>query len=136
MVQPINNSINRSNYSGVNINIKKPEVNAGDNLDTIHTANGDYSAVNINIDNPVVNTAPQKKIYDYPEMNGFVPFDMTNIQPIPLPQGFHVAYQTTNVILPEMENEVELKGVKADEIEPQKLLMNNQQKKRQLKKHL
>ena len=120
MVQPINNSINRSNYSGVNINIKKPEVNAGDNLDTIHTANGDYSAVNINIDNPVVNTAPQKKIYDYPEMNGFVPFDMTNIQPIPLPQGFHVAYQTTNVILPEMENEVELKGVKADEIEPQK----------------
>ncbi len=119
MVQPINNSINRSNYSGVNINIKKPEVNAGDNLDTIHTENGNFSAVNINIDNPVVNTAPQKKIYDYPEMNGFVPFDMANIQPIPLPQGFHVAYQTTNVILPEMENEVELKGVKADEVKSQ-----------------
>ena len=65
MVQPINNNVNRSSYSGVNINIRKPEVNAGDGIDTIHTENGDFSAVNINIDNPVVNTAPQKKIYDY-----------------------------------------------------------------------
>lgn len=119
MVQPINNNVNRSSYSGVNINIRKPEVNAGDGIDTIHTENGDFSAVNINIDNPVVNTAPQKKIYDYPEINGFVPYEMANIQQLPLPQGFFVAHQTTNVILPEMENEIELKGVKADEVKSQ-----------------
>ena len=124
MVQPINSNINRSSYNGVNINIKNPQVNANDGMETVHTANGDYSAVNINIDNPVVNTAPQKKIFDYPELNGFVPYDMANIQPIPLPQGFHVAYQTTNVILPEMENEIELHDLKNNDSSEAKVAEN------------
>ena len=43
---------------------------------------------------------------------------MANINQIPLPQGFHVAYQTTNLILPKMENELE---IEVDKKTPKKL---------------
>ena len=36
-----------------------------------------------------------------------VPFDIAYTNPITLPQGFHVAYQTTNVIVPHVETELE-----------------------------
>ncbi len=112
MIQSVDSNINKPNYSAVKINIQKPEVNAGDNnFEAIQTENGDFSAVNINIDNPRVNTTP-KKIYDYPMAENVVTYDMANINPITLPQGFHVAYQTTNVILPKIENELEIESEK------------------------
>lgn len=110
MVQSVDNSINKPTYNAVKINIKKPEVNVGGNTNTIVNDNGIYNAVNIDIDNPAVNTEP-KKIYDYPTAESIVTYDKANLQPVTLPQGF-VAYHTTNVILPKMENELELDGAK------------------------
>ncbi len=114
MVQSVDgNYINRPTYNAVKINIKKPEVNAGDNTNTLVNDNGIYNAVNIDIDNPSVNTK-SKKIYDYPTSECPVTYDMANIQPAALPQGF-VAYHTTNVILPKMENELEIDGGEDDQ---------------------
>ena len=114
MVQSIDNSVLRPNYNAVNINIKKPEVNAGNNQNTYVNDNGIYNAVKIDIDNPSVNTEP-KRVYDYPQAEGPVTFDMANINRVPLPQGFNVAYTTTNVILPKIENEIEMEDDEADE---------------------
>ena len=118
MVQSIDNNINRQNYNAVKINIQKPQVNGNPNVNTAQNDNnGNYSAVSINIDNPTVNM-PEHKIYDYPEAQAPVTYDMANINQIPLPQGFHVAYQTTNLILPKMENELE---IEVDKKAPEKL---------------
>lgn len=106
MVQSVD-SVNKQNYNAVKINIQKPQVNGLPSNGPVQTDNGDYSAVNINIDNPSVNV-PEHKIYDYPQAQTFVPYDMANVNTLPLPQGFHVAYQTTNLILPKMENELEV----------------------------
>ena len=119
MVQSIdNNNINRQNYNAVKINIQKPQINGNPSVDAVQNDNnGNYSAVSINIDNPTVNM-PEHKIYDYPEAQVPVTYDMANINQIPLPQGFHVAYQTTNLILPKMENELE---IEVDKKAPEKL---------------
>lgn len=118
MVQSIDNNINRQNYNAVKINIQKPQVNGNPSVDSVQNDNnGNYSAVSINIDNPTVNM-PEHKIYDYPKAQTPVTYDMANINQIPLPQGFHVAYQTTNLILPKMENELE---IEVDKKAPEKL---------------
>lgn len=118
MVQSMDNNINKQNYSAVKINIQKPQVNGNANLNNLQNDNnGNYSAVSINIDNPTVNM-PEHRIYDYPEAQMPITYDMANINQIPLPQGFHVAYQTTNLILPKMENELE---IKADKNAPKEL---------------
>lgn len=118
MVQSIDNNINRQNYNAVKINIQKPQINGNPSISTApNNDNGNYSAVSINIDNPTVNM-PEHKIYDYPEAQVPVTYDMANINQIPLPQGFHVAYQTTNLILPKMENELE---IEVDKKTPKKL---------------
>ena len=80
MVQPID--FNRPIYNGVNINIRKPEVNT-DNKATNpieSNDNGIYNAVKINIDNPKVG-ANTHQIYDYPEAEGIVTYEMLNITP-------------------------------------------------------
>ena len=110
MIQSIDSNINKPNYNAVRINIAKPELNVGEN--TVTNDNGIFNAVDINIDNPTVKTEP-KKIYDYPEAESLVTFD--NIRP--LPHGFHVAYQTTNVILPKIENEYEVEAPETKETE-------------------
>ena len=118
MVQSIDSNISRQNYNAVKINIQKPQVNGNPNVNTAqNNDNGNYSAVSINIDNPAVNM-PEHRIYDYPEAQVPVTYDMANINQIPLPQGFHVAYQTTNLILPKMENELE---IEVDKKTPKKL---------------
>ena len=118
MVQSIDSNISRQNYNAVKINIQKPQVNGNPNVNTAQNDNnGNYSAVSINIDNPTVNM-PEHKIYDYPKAQTPVTYDMANINQIPLPQGFHVAYQTTNLILPKMENELE---IEVDKKTPKKL---------------
>lgn len=118
MVQSIDNNINRQNYNAVKINIQKPQINGNPSVEAVQNDNnGNYSAVSINIDNPTVNM-PEHKIYDYPEAQVPVTYDMANINQIPLPQGFHVAYQTTNLILPKMENELE---IEVDKKAPEKL---------------
>ncbi len=118
MVQSIDNNINGQNYNAVKINIQKPQMNGNPSVDAVQNDNnGNYSAVSINIDNPTVNM-PEHKIYDYPEAQTPVTYDMANINQIPLPQGFHVAYQTTNLILPKMENELE---IEVDKKAPEKL---------------
>ena len=108
MVQSIDNGMNRPNYNAVKINIKNPTVNK-EQTNSYSDDSGIYNAVNIQIDNPTVNTNP-KRIYDYPIAEGPITYDMANIEPINLPRGFHVAYQTTNVILPKIENEVEIEA--------------------------
>ena len=118
MVQSIDSNISGQNYNAVKINIQKPQVNGNPNISTAtNNDNGNYSAVSINIDNPTVNM-PEHKIYDYPKAQTPVTYDMANINQIPLPQGFHVAYQTTNLILPKMENELE---IEVDKKTPEKL---------------
>lgn len=107
MVQSIDSNINGQNYNAVKINIQKPQVNAGNVNNIPSQDSGNYNAVSINIDNPTVNL-PEHRIYDYPQANEPITYDMANINPLPLPQGFHVAYQTTNLILPKMENELEI----------------------------
>lgn len=113
MVQSFDYNVNRPNYNAVKINIKKPEVNAGNNKTSYVDENGIYNAVNIEIDNPTVNTEP-KKVYDYPAAEEIVTYDMLNCNPLPV--SFPVTYHTTNVILPKMENELEL-GLEAAETE-------------------
>ena len=105
MVQSFDYSVNRPNYNAVKINIKKPEVNAGDKKTSYADDNGIYNAVNIEIDNPTVNTEP-KKVYDYPYAEELITCDMMNFNPCPV--KFPVTYHTTNVILPKMENELEM----------------------------
>lgn len=101
-------SFNKPNYNAVKINIKNPEVNAGNNNNVnFSDTNGNYSAVNIEIDNPTVNTEP-KRIYDYPYVQEPVTYDMITPNKIALPTGFPVTYHTTNVILPKIENEIEI----------------------------
>lgn len=119
MVQSIDNGFNRANYSAVKININKPEVfaNGANNQNptitnpmNVNGNNADLNAVNINIDNPTVHAEPVQPIYDYPQAQMPVTYDMAQINQIPLPQGFNLAYHTTNVILPKMENELEVEG--------------------------
>ena len=119
MVQSIDNGFNRANYSAVKININKPEVfaNGANNQNPtitnpmdVNGNNADLNAVNINIDNPTVHAEPVQPIYDYPQAQMPVTYDMAQINQIPLPQGLNLAYHTTNVILPKMENELEVEG--------------------------
>lgn len=111
MVQSIDNNINRQNYNAVKINIQKPQVNERQSVGPVQNDNGNYNAVSINIENPTVNV-PEHRIYDYPEAQTPITYDMANVNPFSLPQGFHVAYQTTNLILPEMENELKVENDK------------------------
>ena len=83
MVQSFDYNVNRPNYNAVKINIKKPEVNAGNNKTSYVDDNGIYNAVNIEIDNPTVNTEP-KKVYDYPAAEEIVTYDMLNCNPLPV----------------------------------------------------
>lgn len=123
MVQAMDNSINRPIYNAVKINISKPAVNKGE-TDSISDDNGIYNAVDINIDKPRVNQIPKsvyeqaaKAIYDYPYATSPVTYDMAQVNQIPMPQGFHMAYQTTNVILPNIENNLNIDDVEEVEIE-------------------
>lgn len=87
MVQPID--FNRPVYSAVNISIRKPEVDTkttATNPMTVTNDNGIYNAVKINIDNPRVNNGETKKIYDYPDSDGIVTYEMLNINPVVIPQ--------------------------------------------------
>ena len=81
MVQPIN--FDKPIYNAVNIRIKKPEVNASQkdcatNPMCVNNENGIYNAVKIDIDKPRVNTQP---IYDYPEADGIVTYEMLHLSP-------------------------------------------------------
>ena len=92
MVQPIN--FNQPTYNAVSISIKKPEINANkaqevkndreNNVTNPITSSGNnsiFNAVKIDIDNPKINTEP-KKIYDYPEANEIVTYEMLNYEPV------------------------------------------------------
>ena len=85
MVQSID--LNKPVYNSVNISIRKPEVNAGKTTPTVevNNDNGIYNAVKIDIDRPKVNTEPQK-VYDYPEADGIVTYDMLNLNAVALPE--------------------------------------------------
>ena len=86
MVQPID--FNKPVYSAVNISIRKPEINTGKNVTSPVAANNDngiYNAVKIDIDNPEISTEP-KSVYDYPEAEGIVTYDMLTLNPIALPE--------------------------------------------------
>jgi len=119
MVEPVD--FNKPVYNGVNISISKPEVNAGGTTNPMESNNdnGIYNAVRIGIDNPKVNTQP-KKIYDYPQAESIVTYEMLNVNPIkvkPLPAEYAVAEeipvdeeeQTVNKKTEESAQEIDLK---------------------------
>ena len=87
MVQPVD--MNKAVYSAVNINIRKPEVDAAKTVSNpmvVNNDNGIYNAVKIDIDNPKINTDPKPApVYDYPEADGIVTYDMLTFNRIPLP---------------------------------------------------
>lgn len=99
MVQGIEKILDKPVYSAVNINIKKPEVNARENGKmSVVNDNGIYNAVKITIDKPSVNTEP-KKVYDYPEAEEVVTYKNANVQQVALPEGFPAgnAYENNTV---------------------------------------
>ena len=106
MVQPID--FNRPVYSAVNIHIRKPEVDAKNNVTNpieVNNDNGIYNAVKIDIDNPKVNTDP-KPVYDYPEAEGIVTYDMLTLNQIPLNEKpKEVAEENTEDKIPAEEND-------------------------------
>lgn len=86
MVQPIDFS--KPIYNGVNITIRKPEVITRANEESVTNPNGNndngiYNAVNIDVDNPKVSSQPQK-VYDYPEADGIITYEMLNFNQIPV----------------------------------------------------
>ena len=116
MVESVN--FNKPIYNGVNISISKPEVNAGNTTNPIESGcdNGIYNAVRIGIDNPKVNTQP-KKIYDYPQAESIVTYEMLNVNPIKgkqLPEEYAIAEEIPveeddEQIIKEPAKEVDLK---------------------------
>lgn len=106
MIQPID--FNRPVYSAVNIHIRKPEVDAKNNVTNpieVNNDNGIYNAVKIDIDNPKVNTDP-KPVYDYPEAEGIVTYDMLTFNQIPLNEKpKEVAEENTEDKIPAEEND-------------------------------
>ena len=107
MVQPIDFS--KPIYNGVNINIRKPEVITKANAEGItapmlNNDNGIYNAVNIDVDNAKLRYEPQR-VYDYPEANEIVTYEMLNFNPI--------STKIDNKELPQEEEEVE----EAEEVE-------------------
>ena len=113
MVQSIDNMA-KPIYNAVNINIRKPEVNAGvSNPTTIVNDNGYYNAVKIDIDNPTVNTEP-KKVYDYPQSEEIVTYDMAGIRPVKVPYQAPVAeYYEETIVIPEETKEQDNETEKA-----------------------
>ena len=96
MVQSIDFS--KPIYNGVNISIRKPEViTDGITNPTTNNDNGIYNAVNIDVDSPKVGSQSQK-IYDYPEANGIVTYEMLNLNQIPV--------NVEDKALPEQEAEI------------------------------
>lgn len=85
MVQSIDNILVRPVYNAVSINVRKPEVNKGENNSAVND-NGIYNAVKINVDNPTVNTIPQRQVYNYPDAKGFVTYEMSGFMPISVPE--------------------------------------------------
>ena len=103
MVQGIEKILDKPVYSAVNINIRKPEVNARENGKmSVANDNGIYNAVKITIDKPSVNTEP-KKVYDYPEAEEVVTYENANVQPVALPEGFPAGNAYENNALKENE---------------------------------
>ena len=86
MVQSIDSSFIRPIYNGVDIKIRKPQVNTKDSSNmSVVNDNGIYNAVRINIDNPRVNSEHQK-VYEYPEADHIVTYEMTGFMPVSLPE--------------------------------------------------
>ena len=86
MVQSIDFS--KPIYNGVNISIRKPEVITKGNQENVtnpvaNNDNGIYNAVNIDVDNPRV-SSQERKIYDYPEADSIVTYEMLNFNQVPL----------------------------------------------------
>ena len=90
MVQPVDFS--QPTYNAVSINIKKPEINTNGTKEAVENVASNpvsvnnssiFNAVKIDIDNPKINTEP-KKIYDYPEANEIVTYEMLNYGPVAL----------------------------------------------------
>ena len=104
-------------YNAVSIGIRKPEVdlsgNKVSNPLTLNNDNGIYNAVKIDIDNPKINTEP-KKIYDYPEADGIVTYDMLSFQPVALPEENKKEEENT-VIAPSEEDSTEDNTVEVPE---------------------
>jgi len=122
MIEPV--ELNKPIYNGVNISITKPEINTGKTTqpNEVNTDNGIYNAVRIDIDNPSVNTQP-KKIYDYPQAESIVTYEMLNINPI---QKNNNLIETDDYIeeIPiyeEVDSDDSISQTQPNELEPKRL---------------
>ena len=104
MIQPIDDSFMRPIYNAVDINIRKPEVNASGKKDdtSISMDNGIYNAVKINVDRPAVNTEPKKTIYDYPLYDGIINYNMLPSK-VELPAEMSAVYYSNTEVIPAKE---------------------------------
>ena len=101
MVQSLD-SLNKPMYSAVNIHITKPEVNSVQKAGEEGDDNGVYNSVKIDIDNPTANTYP--KVYDYPQAEEVVTYDMVNPQ-VNIPKGLIESNTAYNSSIPTQEDE-------------------------------
>lgn len=117
-ITPLNaDRANSANYNAVKIQVNDPRTNIPEGFKSEDGDNGIYNAVNIEVNRPRVNAGikrPEiKPIYNYPQANGIVTYDMAGIAPV-LP----VAYQTNLINNKTLINaEFEFEG-----IEPEKAL--------------
>lgn len=93
-ITPLNaDRANAANYNAVKIQVNDPRTNIPEGFKSEDGDNGIYNAVNIEVNRPRVNAGMKKPeikpIYNYPQANGIVTYDMAGIAPV-LP----VAYQT------------------------------------------
>ena len=103
MTQQINGQFVRPIYNGVNIRIRKPEVNTGTQTNTFVNDNGIYNAVNIDVDNPVINPIKPRPIYNYPENKELISYNTFAPQRC-YPSDMFLTYnKTTNILMPKIE---------------------------------
>lgn len=74
----------KANYNAVKIQINDPKTNIPEGLKNSED-NGIYNAVNIEVNRPSVDVA-KKAIYDYPQAQSVVTYDMAGIAPVTKPQ--------------------------------------------------
>ena len=124
-ITPLNaDRANAANYNAVKIQVNDPRTNIPEGFKSEDGDNGIYNAVNIEVNRPRVNAGMKKPeikpIYNYPQANGIVTYDMAGIAPV-LP----VAYQTNLINNRTLINaEFEFEG-----IEPKKELKESEKVK-------
>ena len=88
---------NSANYNAVKIQVNDPKTIIPENFKKNNADNSIYNAINIEVNRPVVEVQ-KDPVYDYPENDSIVTYNMTGIGIIP----------TLPVKQPELKNDAEI----------------------------